>query len=266
MHREASTVIVVPGGPGLPYSFYKELVSDISAFSRPVTYARHGLFPHNDGDFPRSFGEAADELADAVTEVGGRAVFLGHSFGAAVALEALCRGVEVAGAVLISGFFSGQMVRRGVLARIEAFPHEFHERYNGRDGRDPETIAELLATHWFPRHFCRAEWPDSFSEGLETLNRSYLEHFLGANIFDLSGVAMTWDRSVDLGRIDVPTLLVTGRNDYFRQEDVEAMHHAIRGSTLWISEPSSHSPWIEDREPTIDVIRSFVERLTPDGR
>lgn len=262
----STTVMIVPGGPSLPVAFYRELMDGLARLARVVTFRQPGVYPATDEDFPRTIEAHAEQLEEALGEVSARRgrgeaapFLLGHSIGGAVVLEALCRGANVSGAIVMNGFASGRMVERGISARVAALPREFHERYPASAGTNPEAINELLGEFWFPRHFCRAPMPESFTTALARLNPAYMEHFLGPSLFEPDGAVMEWDREPDLGRICVPVLYLGSSYDYYRPEDVEAMHRATPDSRLWMSERASHTPWIEDPENTLEAIRAFLE-------
>lgn len=264
-------VLLVPGGPGLVNSFYRELI-DVLARSRAVyTYRPAGTWPDDPGSYPRTVAAAADELAGVIGAVRSEGyatqpfAVLGHSFGAAVLLELICRhplppevSENLERAVVLSGFSSGRMIRSGIEGRVAALPWEFHREYRQRDGEDPAAIPGLLQKYWFPTHFCRAPWPESFQEGLAHLNPGFLAHFLGENLFELSGEILSWDRSADLPMVSVPTLVAGGDLDYFDPEDVASMAASIPGAELWIGEGCSHSPWIEDGAAFYTVLERFL--------
>lgn len=205
---------------------------------------------------------AARRLRQAVASVEGRQVVLvGHSFGAAVVLEALCQGIGAAGAILISGFDSGQMVRRGIKARTESFPPDFHERYRNGKGVSQEEISALLADYWFPSYFCRVPFTESLKTGLAGADREYMFHFLGPDLFNLSGELTKWDRSKDLKRIRVPVLMLSGEYDYFCSGDLERMCSNIPSAQLRVISLSSHNCWIEEPAASFAAIEAFVRRL-----
>jgi proline-specific peptidase len=262
-----SRILLVPGGPSLPLGFYRELSDELARSSRVVTYRQRGTYPDLGGDFPRNVEELTDELETALDEVpssgeGPAPILLGHSMGGAAVIEALCRRNDVSGGIVISGFSSGRMLARGIADRVADLPPEFHRRYAQTDRHDAEGINALVGEFWYPRHFCRVPWPDSFVQAAGQVNSDYMKHFIGPNLFEPDGAVMDWDREDGLDRVSTPTLFISGIHDYFRVEDLRAMHHAVSGSSLWISESASHSPWIEDPEATFATINQFLGTLS----
>lgn len=73
----------------------------------------------------------------------------------------------------------------------------------------------------------------------------------------INGTLQGWDRSADLGRIDVPTLVTTGRFDEMGDSG-ETLHTGIPGSRLVVFEHSSHTPHLEEPEAYERTLRRFL--------
>lgn len=249
----------MPGGPGLTPRFYEELVTELSRLCSVVTFS---AFPEPNEQPPRSvedYARMAIELVEERSSDAGPTVLLGHSFGVAVVIEALLSEIPVEGALLLNGFSSGEMLRRGLKQRREALPPEFHEAYRKIDKSNLQELLPLLAEYFYPRHFCRLErWPDSLLEGMGALDLDLIEHFLGTDFFEIDGVIGEWNRSYDLAGIDQPTLVVSGQDDYCSPEDTLAMAEALGDGEAWISTVASHTPWLEDPEGFYRRVREFL--------
>lgn len=278
------TILLVPGGPSLPPSFYHELTTRLSSRSRVITYVPRGTTPRPPDEFPRTTADAAVELHEVVTAVaaGGQdtntpLVLLGHSYGSAVVLEYLVHhgggggaggddngsatDTPVAAAILISPYSSGTMIRDGISSRVAELPAAFHERYNGGDVA-PEELDVLLDTYWFHTHFSRLNpWPDSFLQAIGQLNPEFIQHYIGTNLLNPSGVLLEWNRDEDLTRINVPTLIVSGRYDYFNRTDLERMRDRIPQSDLVIGEEAAHSIWVDEPDAFYPAVERFLSSV-----
>lgn len=75
-----------------------------------------------------------------------------------------------------------------------------------------------------------------------------------------------WDLRSRLGEIEVPTLIVHGRDDWIvsldRARELEA---GIANSELHIFENAGHGPQNEDNERFIELVRDFLSRLEDGG-
>jgi pimeloyl-ACP methyl ester carboxylesterase len=269
-------ILLIPGGPGLPTEFYRELIDRLAEGHRVYTYRGIGVWPDTEGTFPRTVPATAKEMDEVIATISERdrstspIVLLGHSFGSAVALEYLTgstgkdtdrSGVRrpntamrsagssgrstnprppIAGTVLVSPFSSGRMIDTGIRERVAALPDEFHAVYQeGQAGG--EEFQRLLHDYWLPRHFCRVPWPDSLLDALGKLNSAYMAHYLGDDLFDPSGELLSWSREDDLSTVGVPTLIMSGEWDYYRREDLLNMQERIPRSELWIGSEVSHA-------------------------
>lgn len=242
--------------------FYQELVELLSESFTVTVVEFSGTYPQAAHAYPQTMAEAADELETVITEIsqtGTPTVLLGHSYGGAVAVEALLRDVSLAGAILISSFPSGRFMVQGIGERIAALPSAFHQRLRAASG-DPDAIAALTAEYWFPRHVCTIDFPESFQTALQNPNPEFTKHVIGeGGILAPDGTILEWNREHDLRRISTPVLVIGGPNDYFRPAAVRTVYGELPNARFVFPQGASHSAWVENPEETISAIHSFVE-------
>jgi L-proline amide hydrolase len=255
-------MVFAPGGPGLVPEFYRELMDVLSDSFTVTQVSFSGTHPEPAEEFPRTMAEAADELEAVVAEVSrspGPTIVLGHSYGGAVAIEALLRTIPVDGTILISSFPSGRFLAAEIEQRVAALPDSFHRRLKESNG-DSEVVATLTAEYWFPKHLCTMGFPDSFQAGLQNLNPDFMNHVLGSSILKPDGAILEWDRESDLHRITSPVLVLGGPEDYFRPEAVRTVYATLPNARFVFPHGASHSAWIENPDETIAAIQQFVKR------
>lgn len=255
-------VVLAPGGPGLVPEFYRELVDALSARYRVTVASFSGTYPQPADDFPRTMAEAADELEQVVRETAaadGPTILFGHSYGGAVAIEALLRDLPVAGAILLSSFPSGAFLAHGIAQRVAALPEAFHEKVEKGATDNAESLAALIAEYWFPRHLCTTGFPESFQTGLQNLNPDFMNHVLGPSLLNPSGAILDWNRESDLQAITPPVLVMGGPDDYFAPESVRSVFTSLPDARFSFPAGTSHSAWIENPEETMAVLHQFVE-------
>jgi pimeloyl-ACP methyl ester carboxylesterase len=256
MNQRFAPFVLLPGGPGFPATYYYELVVGLTESGEvsvpPATEA-----------FPKTVADAALNVGTFVNSLEDPPILVGHSFGAAVAIEALARGVSAKAVILISGYSSGAVIREAILSRQAGFPKEFHDRY--RDSRTPEEVGALLFEYWVPAHFCRVALPHSIATGLAGMDQAFVQHYLGNDFFDPSGEMLNWDRSAYLRDIAVPVLVLAGASDYLSRIQIERMCADIPNCRAWIGEHSSHNCWIEEPEAVFMAIREFLADIDATG-
>ena len=82
-------------------------------------------------------------------------------------------------------------------------------------------------------HLCRMDpWPDAMRKGEKTSSTRPYQVMNGPTEFDVIGRLATWDRTADLGAIDVPTLITVGRYDEITPACAETIHEGVRNSRV----------------------------------
>jgi len=244
----------------LPPVFYRELIDGLSHRYRLRFVGFSGTSPEPPTSYPGTIEEAAEEVLAAIDDDDspGNTVLLGHSYGGAVAIEALHRGFPADRAILMNTFPSGDFLTREVRERVAAMPEEFHEVYE-RAGDDPAEISRLTSEFWFPRHVCRVSWPESFLSGLQTANVQFMNSVLGPSIFEPVGTVRGWNREADISSLTLPILVIGGAHDYYSPESVNSVYGALPRGTIITVPAASHTPWIEDPQATLDTIVRYIE-------
>lgn len=253
-------VYLLPGGPGLPPVLYRELIDGLSRRYRLRFVGFSGTSPETASPFPETIEDAAREVLAAIEDDDspGKTVLLGHSYGGAVAIEALLRGFPADRAILMNAFPSGDFLAREVRERVTAMPEEFHEAYK-RAGDDPAEISRLTSEFWFPRHVCRVSWPESFLTGLQMANVPFMNRVLGPSIFDPVGTVRDWNREADISSLMLPVLVIGGANDYYSPQSINSVYGALPQGTITTGLAASHTPWIEDPQATYDAIVRYID-------
>jgi proline-specific peptidase len=138
-----------------------------------------------------------------------------------------------------------------------------HEEADTLD--DPEY--EEAAMVFYKRHVCRTDpWPDWLVEcfGALEANPEVYHAMNGPNEFHVIGTLRDWDITPRLGRIQVPTLVFSGRHDEVTPAVTEAAHRAIPGSEYVVMEESSHMAQAEQPEETLALVSDFLARAESD--
>lgn len=259
-------LLVLHGGPGGGHD-YLEPLTVLADEREVILYDQLGCgrsdAPDDDGLW--EIGRFADEVDEVRATLGlDRLHVLGHSWGGWLALEWVTRGATPSGLASLTlastSASMAQFVRNALAckAQLPADVLEVMERFEANgDYHAPEY--EEVSALFYQRHVCRLpEWPDALLRTIANLdgNRSY-EYMQGPNEFVVTGTLRDWDRSADLGRIDVPTLVTTGRFDEMGDSG-ETLRRSIPGARLAVFEESSHTPHLEEPEAYEGALREFL--------
>jgi L-proline amide hydrolase len=142
---------------------------------------------------------------------------------------------------------------------VEATLRE-HEEAGTTDSPEYEEAAMVF----YERHVCRTDpWPDWLVECFQKLdaNPEVYHAMNGPSEFHVIGTLRDWDITPRLGRIQVPTLVFSGRHDEVTPACTEAAHRAIPDSEYVVLEESSHMAQAEQPEETLALVRGFLSRV-----
>jgi proline-specific peptidase len=212
-----------------------------------------------------TFDRAVAEL-DAVRSALdlGHCHLLGQSWGGWLSIEYMCRGaVGVAGLVLASTSASIPQFTAAARELIDALPEPHRttlRELGGRGEYDAPAYQEAVMV-FYRRHLCRLDpWPECVEKTAAELdgNQVYLT-MNGPTEFDVIGEPLrAWDRTTDLGRIRVPTLVTCGRHDEITPACSQTIADGVAGARMAVFEHSAHLAHEEEPEPYAVIVERFL--------
>jgi len=264
-----ATLLVHPGGPGWTYHYLRGLLRLASANLRVVLFnprgVGHSWAPKRPADY--SIANMAEDVeairrALKITELH----LLGYSTGGFVALEyahryernltslLLCatagseEEIHAAFRLMLGCASPNQRHRLRDLAKAKAF-----------DTAEYKKLAELVYQP-FQTRFVKGTSTDwKATRVSETVYRAMLTRT--GNEFTCDGTIKSWDGRKYYSKIEVPTVVVTGRYDYFLGPSVE-MADRIEPAHLRVLAQSSHMAILEQPKEFLGTIREFLSDVT----
>jgi L-proline amide hydrolase len=262
-------VVICHGGPGAAHD-YTEPIADLSRFGRAcVLYDQLGCGKSTHlPDAPAEFWTTElfkQELADLVRHLGiaDRYAVVGQSWGGMLAMAyAIDRPAGLRAIVVCDSPASMELwVSEANRLRAELPPDvqetlTRHEEAGTTD--DPEYTAAVRV--FYDRHLCRVPWPDCVQRSFDQIdaNPTVYHTMNGPSEFHVVGSLKTWDITDRLHKIDVPTLLVSGRHDEATPHIVGEIHERISGAQWELFEESSHMPHVEEPEAFLERVEAFL--------
>lgn len=215
------------------------------------------------------FVDEVDQVRKALGLDASNFFLLGHSWGGVLAMEYALAHPEALKGLVISNMMAdcvdyqryaddvlGPQMESGVLARIKEL--EAAGQY------ESEEYEALLMPHHYEKHVLRRpmdQWPACVINALEHANKDLYVYMQGPSEFGISGVLATWDRSEDLQKIAVPTLVIGAEYDTMDPLYMKWMAQQIpRGSFLYCPEGSHMAMW-DDAEVYHNGIRRFINSV-----
>ena len=266
-----ATLLVVPGGPGLTYHYLRVLLKLANANLKVVLVnprgVGHSWAPRRPSDYTvQNQAEDIEAIRKAlkIRELH----LLGYSAGGFVALEyahryedrltslLLCatagsaEEVRAANRLMQTAASPGQKARLRELVRRKAFA-------------DPEytALAEAIARPFQTRFLKGGTVPQDLKA--TKLNPKVYRTMMTrtGDEFAVDGTLARWDGRRYYSRIEVPTLVVVGRYDFFFEAAVEA-NERIEPAHLRVLPRSSRMAILEQPKEFLGTVREFLVDVT----
>ena len=196
-------------------------------------------------------------------------VLLGHSWGGLLAMEYALKYPDHLKALVISNMMSSipayneyakntmmPQVNPAVLAEVQAL--EARKEY------ESPRYMELLVPNFYVEHFMRRpfdQWPDPLLRGFNHINRKIYVPMQGPSELSSSGVLEHWDRTADLPRIQVPTLVIGARYDTMDPAFMEKMAKSLPKGKFLLCPNGSHMAMYDDAHTYFTGLLDFLRGL-----
>jgi len=137
---------------------------------------------------------------------------------------------------------------------------EVLEKYEAKGDYTATEYQEVLFNQLYSKHICRiTPWPEPLQRTFRNLSTQVYNTMQGPNEFVVTGTFKDWNRWKEIQNIKVPTLLIVGRHDTMRVEDIQKMGKLIPNSRVVICEKGSHLPMYDDQETYFRELLKFIK-------
>jgi proline iminopeptidase len=265
-------LLLLHGGPGATHEYFECFDSYLPAAGiEYYYYDQLGSLYSDQPDDPDLWNlpRFVDEVEQVRQALGlGRDNFflLGHSWGGILATEYALQYQQHLKGLIISNMMASCPVYNAYAydvlmpAMDQAVLTEIKGYEASGDTGNPRYM-ELLVEHHYIQHVLRmpaAEWPDPANRGLGHINQAIYVPMQGPSELGLSGSLSGWDRTADLGRIDVPTLVIGAQHDTMDPAHMEWMASAYpRGRYLHCPD-GSHMAMYDDQQVYVRGLIDFI--------
>jgi proline iminopeptidase len=193
----------------------------------------------------------------------------GQSWGGALALEyALAHQVNLKG-LIVSNMMASIPAYNAYAERVLMPPMDQQalaeiKRLEAEGQTDDPAYEELLFEHHYVHHVCRMpveEWPDPVVRGFAHINQPVYARMQGPSELGASGTLVDWDRTADLSRITVPTLVMGAEHDTMDPDHLRWMAEQLPQGRYHHSPNGSHLAIVDDQETWFDGLIGFLQSL-----
>ena len=263
---EGTPILLLHGGPGAA-SYYMIPLAERLAEHRPtIVYDQLGCGRSDQPDDTSlwTVDRSVEEVDQVRAALGlDRCHLLGQSWGGWLSIEYMTRGATgIERLVLASTSASIPEFTAGARGLIEQLPEPHRSVLIELGDRGEYDHPDYLAAVdvFYHRHLCRMEpWPEALVLSSDQMdgNQVYLT-MNGPTEFDVIGRLREWDRTADLGRIGVPTLVTCGRYDEITPSCSQTITRGIPDARMHVFEESAHCAHLEEANDYARIVEAFL--------
>lgn len=245
-------------GAGIEYYYYDQLGSHRS--DQPDDAALQALLSTG------HFVEEVEQVRQALGLGPENFFLLGHSWGGILAMEYALKYPQHLRGLIISNMMSSApaydtYAKDVLIPRLPpAVRDELQRLEAAKDYSNPRYM-ELLIPHYYEHHILRmpaAQWPEPAQRSFAHINPKVYVPMQGPSEMGLSGILEKWDRSADLPRITVPTLVIGAQHDTMDPKHMEWMAGQVRRGRYLHCPNGSHMAMYDDQKTYMEGLINFL--------
>ena len=266
-------VLLLHGGPGATHEYFEGFDSFLPGAG--VEYYYYDQLGSAYSDQPDDmtpflsidhYVEEVEQVRQALDLDADNFYLLGHSWGGLLAIEYALKYPQHLKGLVVSNMMSSVPAYNRYADSVlkpemgaEALA-EVRAMEAAGQIEDPRYMA-LLQPH-YERHFLRmpqAQWPEPVMRSFAHMNPNVYVPMQGPSEVGLSGLLENWDRTEDLGRINVPTLVIGAAHDTMDPAWMRMMAERLPQGRYLFCPHGSHMALYDDQETYMAGVISFLE-------
>jgi proline iminopeptidase len=269
------TVLLLHGGPGATHEYLETCDGYLPAAGiEYYFYDQLGSFYSDQPDDPTLW--EIDRFVDEVEQVrlalglGPESfVLYGQSWGGVLAIEyALAHQQHLKGLVVSNMMASIPAYNRYadevIMPALDQEALAEIKRLEAAGETEDPAYEALLMEHHYVDHVCRLpveQWPDPVVRGFAHINPAIYVPMQGPSELGASGKLEHWDRTADLHRIEVPTLVMGAEHDTMDPAHLRWMAAQLPRGTYHHCPDGSHLALVDDQETYMAGLLGFLGAL-----
>ena len=267
-------VLLLHGGPGASHEYLEACDSWFPGAGIEYYYYDQVGSAYSDQpddpdlwEIPR-FVEEVEQVRQALGLDRGNFYLFGQSWGGALAIEYALKYQQHLKALVISNMVSSipaynAYAENVLMPAMDQDALAEIKRIEAAKAFDDPRYMELLEQHYV-HHVLRMpldDWPDPVNRGFAHINQAIYVPMQGPSELGASGKLLTWDRTSDLPKISVPTLVIGARHDTMDPAYMEMMAGMVQHGTYLFCPNGSHLAMYDDQATYFGGIVDFIRNV-----
>ena len=267
-------LLLLTGGPGFSHAYLEVMDSFLPA--EGVEYYHYDQLETGASDRPNDpdlwtlprYVDEVDQVRRAVGGTKDNFCVLGHSWGGMLAMEYALAHQDQMKCLVISNMMASIPAYNAYADKVlkprmnQAALKEILSMEAAGKTEEPRYM-ELLMPNWYEQHILNrpaAEWPEPVTRDGDALNRRFYVTMQGPSEMGASGRLAKWDRFADLKRIQVPTLVISGKRDTMDPAYMAAMARQLPRGEL-AETNGGHMAFYDDQPTYFAKLAAFLRKF-----
>ena len=265
-------VLLLHGGPGATHEYLEAFDSYFPAAGfEYYYYDQLGSFYSDQPDEPElwslpRFVEEVEQVRQALRLDRENFFLYGQSWGGALAIEYALRYQEHLAGLIVSNMMASipaynRYAQNVLMPRMDQAALEEIKRLETAGEFENPRYMELLIPHHYVHHVLRRpydQWPDPVNRAFKHLNPAIYMPLQGPSELGASGKLLHWDRTNDLAKITVPTLVIGARYDTMDPDHLAWMAGALANGRFLLCPEGSHLALYDDQQVYFEGLIQFI--------
>jgi proline iminopeptidase len=266
-------VLLLHGGPGMTHEYLEAMDSYLpGAGIEYYYYDQLGSFLSDQPKDPElwelpRFVDEVEQVRQALGLDKENFYLYGHSWGGILAMEYALAHQDHLKGLIISDMMSSipaynDYAQKELMPQMDPEALAEIQRLEKEGDTDNPRYMELLTAQYYTKHILRMppeQWPDGINRTFAHMNAEIYVSVQGPSELGASGKLVNWDRSADLGKIAVPTLMIGARYDTMDPKYMEWMSRQVQHGRYLYCPNGSHLCLYDDQRCYFDGLIRFIE-------
>lgn len=265
-------VLLLHGGPGATHEYLEAFDSYFpGAGIEYYYYDQLGSFYSDQPEAPElwevdRFVDEVEQVRQALKLDQSNFYLYGQSWGGLLAMEyALKYQQNLKGLIISNMMASGpaynEYANKVLMPAMDQKVLAEVKEIEAKKEFDNPRYMELLMPSHYELHILRrpyVEWPDPVIRAFKHINEAVYIPMQGPSELGLSGKLANWDRTNDLPKIAVPTLVIGAKYDTMDPAHMEMMSKKVQKGRYLFCPNGSHMALYDDQKTYVDGLIKFI--------
>lgn len=271
-NNPAIKVLTLHGGPGATHEYFEAFDSYLpSAGFEYYYYDQLGSAYSDQPGAPdlweiERFVDEVEQVRQALRLDRDNFYLFGHSWGGILAIEYALRYQANLKGLIISNMMASipaynDYARDVLMAEMDQTALEEIKRLEAAGEYENPRYMELLVPHHYVQHILRMpadQWPDPVNRAFQHINPKIYVPMQGPSELGASGKLADWDRTADMEKIAVPTLVIGARYDTMDPAHMEKMADQVQKGRYLFCPNGSHMALYDDQKVFFEGLIEFI--------